>query len=1182
MPHTLANPSPGPHEVDAQRPHDGSVAFGDYRLVSQLGAGPDGVRYRAVEDRTGKTVELVTLSDSRPSGRAERFKRLHTAALLRHPSARQILDLRLEGTRPFLVLEVVETYPGHASRRQALAAAYHLATGLAEAHRLGLAHEHLCPAALYAGREGPKIDWTGLGLDAGRDRPPDPVFLAPERRCGGGPGPAADVYALGALLSGWTDGSPDDLIERLVLPFCADEPLDRPSAVQAAHRLAGLLVDRTLGDGAGVTSADISATIASGESLQEASRIADGAPRALGDRLGRFQLREKLGEGGMGAVYRAEDVTDGSIVALKVLRDSWSQRPEALVRLLKEARLLAEANNPFVANLIEVNEDNGIYYLALEYVAGPSLAYWLGGRNALSEAVALSIVADVARGLAVAHERGIIHRDIKPENILLVDSAEAPEEAPRVKLSDFGLARHVDESESLNVTRAGAVLGTPLYMAPEQSAGTEALGPPADVYALGAVLFRLLAGRPPFEASTVLGVITKHQSEPPPALRTLNPAVSDGVDQVVAKALAKRPGERYADAAALLLDVERLLRGEPTGIGVHPKLPQCEPRDLLRFDFQWELEASPRQLWPYVSNTERLNRALGLPAVRFTTEFDASEGVQRFGQFRTSGIPVGWREHPYEWVEGRRMGVLREFHQGPFLWFVSQVELTPRTDGGTTLSHGIRVAARGLLGRTLAHVKLGKQARRSMDQVYRRIDAALTGKLGDTALADPFEAPPALSDRRRQRLEQWLAALGRHGIEPSAVERLGDFLALAPAQEVARIRPIALARRLGLEPDQVAAACLLGAKDGALLMLWDLLCPVCRIPSQVVDTLRALREHGHCEACRLDYELDFAHSVELIFRAHPDVRETELGTYCIGGPAHSPHVVAQVRVGPGERVALDLALGEGSYRVRGPQLAFSWDFRAEPGAPLKQWEIVLGRGPGTDPLRALRSDEQHLELANDTDRELVVRVERTAARDDAFTAARASALALFRELFPGEVLAPGQVVNLATVTLLVTEPARAGDIYEELGDAKAFALVHEHFRRLDDCVKRHGGTLIKTIQEGSVSAFNDPLAAVRAALELTDHRAGDEAAEAFPIRVGVHHGPAMVATLNDHLDYFGAVVSTALRLPALAPPGGLVLTQPVAADAGVAAILRNLGLVPAVIPASFPGLDEDFVLRLGA
>src|SRR5439155_7967857 len=140
-------------------------------------------------------------------------------------------------------------------------------------------------------------------------------------------------------------------------------------------------------------------------------------------------------------------------------------------------------------------------------------------------------------------------------------------------------------------------------------------------------------------------------------------------------------------------------------------------------------------------------------------------------------------------------------------------------------------------------------------------------------------------------------------------------------------RPLVLARRLGVDAEAMVSACLHGAREGLLVLLWDILCPVCRIPSEVQDTLRALREHGSCEACNLDFDLDFANSVEMIFRAHPEIRDTEVGTYCIGGPVHSPHVVAQVRISPTERIELELGLTEGAYRLRGPQLPHAFDFR---------------------------------------------------------------------------------------------------------------------------------------------------------------------------------------------------------------------------------------------------------------
>src|SRR5439155_10849665 len=142
-------------------------------------------------------------------------------------------------------------------------------------------------------------------------------------------------------------------------------------------------------------------------------------------------------------------------------------------------------------------------------------------------------------------------------------------------------------------------------------------------------------------------------------------------------------------------------------------------------------------------------------------------------------------------------------------------------------------------------------------------------------------------------------------------------------------------------------------------------------------------------------------SVEMIFRAHPEVRSAELGVYCIGGPAHSPHVAAQLRVAPQECLELDLTLPEGAYRLRGPQLPFSIDFRVERGAPTTRWDLNLSRGPAAGLHRTLSASRQVLALTNDQPHEVLVRVERMAPRDDALTASRAATLALFRELFPG-------------------------------------------------------------------------------------------------------------------------------------------------------------------------------------
>jgi class 3 adenylate cyclase len=214
---------------------------------------------------------------------------------------------------------------------------------------------------------------------------------------------------------------------------------------------------------------------------------------------------------------------------------------------------------------------------------------------------------------------------------------------------------------------------------------------------------------------------------------------------------------------------------------------------------------------------------------------------------------------------------------------------------------------------------------------------------------------------------------------------------------------------------------------------------------------------------------------------------------------------------------------------------------------------------------------------------VVVRIERTAPRSEAVTAARASAHALFRQLFPGEILTPGQLVSVSTTTFLVTRLLDSGDFYTALGDAKAFALMHEHFRILDDCIRKEGGALVKTVGEGVLAVFNDAVAAVRTALELWNALASSSNTSSLRLGVALHRGPAMVATLNDHLDYFGTTVNTAWQLLAFGQVGEIIATSAVTADGQVAALLQSRRLMLEVLSeASLPNLVvERIVPRSG-
>ena len=263
--------------------------------------------------------------------------------------------------------------------------------------------------------------------------------------------PAADLYSLGALLAWLLSGHRDRIHQEpsggalagasslgdLVRDLLADDPSERPTAREVHERLGELLtpMDATgnwIMPSEGPSQSSVLAQPARAESIVDGfgagTIILDkGVPR-----LGRYRLLEKLGEGGQGVVHRAEDPADGSIVAIKILRTDRVDNPEVLRRFRKEARLMAEANNPYVVNLLEFNEDDGIPYMVLEFVAGKSLGQMLAERARLDETEALSFMAAVARGLLEAHERGIVHRDIKPSNILLLDPSRlAPRPSPR-------------------------------------------------------------------------------------------------------------------------------------------------------------------------------------------------------------------------------------------------------------------------------------------------------------------------------------------------------------------------------------------------------------------------------------------------------------------------------------------------------------------------------------------------------------------------------------------------------------------------------------------------------------------------------------------------------------------------------------------------------------------------------
>lgn len=265
--------------------------------------------------------------------------------------------------------------------------------------------------------------------------------------------------------------------------------------------------------------------------------------------LGDFELKKKLGKGGMGEVFLARQISLDRMVALKTLAKDLAKKEDFVARFLREARSMAKLDHSNVVKVYAVDSYKGIHFAAIEYVDGRSVQDWLDKLEKFSVGDAVLITLVSAEALQHAHAQNMVHRDIKPDNILLTSNGT-------VKVADFGLAKVMDEDVSM--TQSGTGLGTPLYMAPEQARSAKTVDQRSDIYALGATLYHMLTGALPFSGATALELIMAKETGKYEPARKLQSGVPEKLDLIIDKMMAKDPKHRYADCAQVVKDLAAL------------------------------------------------------------------------------------------------------------------------------------------------------------------------------------------------------------------------------------------------------------------------------------------------------------------------------------------------------------------------------------------------------------------------------------------------------------------------------------------------------------------------------------------------------------------------------------------------------------------------------------------------
>ncbi len=288
--------------------------------------------------------------------------------------------------------------------------------------------------------------------------------------------------------------------------------------------------------------------------LKRLANPADDSMSSALQQIPGYQIMQKIGAGAMASVYKAKQLSLDRFVAIKILPKRLSEDPEFVKRFIKEGRAAAKLNHNNIVGALDVGEYAGFHYFVMEYIDGKTVYDEMAVKKVYGEAEALKVITQVARALEHSHEKGFIHRDVKPKNIMITKDGTA-------KLADMGLAREAGDAVAAAAEK-GRAYGTPYYISPEQIRGIEDVDFRADIYSLGATLYHMITGRVPFDGTSPTAIMQKHLKDAIVPPDHLNPNISTGLAEVVERAMAKDRNVRYHTTTDLLVDLERVSRGE--------------------------------------------------------------------------------------------------------------------------------------------------------------------------------------------------------------------------------------------------------------------------------------------------------------------------------------------------------------------------------------------------------------------------------------------------------------------------------------------------------------------------------------------------------------------------------------------------------------------------------------------
>lgn len=597
---------------------------------------------------------------------------------------------------------------------------------------------------------------------------------------------------------------------------------------------------------------------------------------------------------------------------------------------------------------------------------------------------------------------------------------------------------------------------------------------------------------------------------------------------------------------------------------LHPWPEQWAGEKKLEWFRYFDLKGEPDALWRVMSDTSRVNRALGVSEM----QFEEREG-KRYGSSRNGGVRHEWVEVPWNWVAGQWLDSVRIYDRG-FSKVVYAVQRLEKIDGGTRVYIYFGAVPRGVIGSTA--LKLGFP---TVMTGYAKVLPMLADQL-DRLRPEVLLLPaPELASDARTRLDVISATLEAEGISRDAIHQLATWIRTGDEQDLARIQIRERARTWGLPESELLRAALHATRSGMLELSWDVVCPHCRGVREEASALGGVPAQASCDVCDIQFGTGDPEAVEITFRVHPSIREVPTRLFCSAEPATKDHIRVQRAVAPGASVAVAPVLTPGRYRMRlvGEQTYryLDVDPAAEPAA------IAWTAGQPAEPVRS--SGRPTVTLTNPGAEPRTFVIEQAQWKDDALRPGHLLSFQDFRDLFAEDYVSADVQLGVGEQTLLFTDMVGSTSFYASRGDPSAFVEVKRHFDEVFAIVIEHRGAVVKTIGDACMAAFTSPLDAVKASQKIHDAFHPGRTDTPIRLRISLNTGPCIAVRLNTTMDYFGGTVNIAAKLQSLAEAWQIAMSEATYLASGVADYITSRGATVETLTYASPALPGPVTVK---